>query len=142
MTTRAERTVEVDGTIEDVWAFISDPAKRANAISVVERFEILDEAQRHVRWYIKLPIPLISSSIGVDTEEVERDPPRYVRFVGDSHVLRVVGEHHLASTSNGVRLTSRFTVDGRLPGVEAFFKKNLDRELDNLEAALLGALET
>ncbi|MFB6255991.1 MAG: polyketide cyclase, partial [Haloplanus sp.] len=34
------------------------------------------------------------------------------------------------------RLHNEFVVDGRLPGVERFFKKRLDTELDNLESAL------
>ena len=33
-----------------------------------------------------------------------------------------------------------FTVDGRVPGVERFFKRNMDQELDNLEAAIAAEL--
>lgn len=142
MTTRAERTIEVDGPIEDVWAFIADSGKRANAISVVERFERLDEDGERVRWHIRLPIPLLSTTVAVDTEEIDHEPPNYVRFIGESSVLKVVGEHTLEGLDGRTRLTSRFTVDGRLPGVESFFKRNLDREFDNLESALIRALDT
>jgi carbon monoxide dehydrogenase subunit G len=50
--------------------------------------------------------------------------------------MRVLGEHELAPHDGGTRLTNRFTVDGKLPGVEKFFKRNLDEELDNLERAI------
>lgn len=140
MATRVERTIDVDAPIETVWDFIADPVARANAISVVDSFERRDGNDRAMRWYIKLPIPLLSSTVPVDTEEVERDPPRYVRFTGRSRVLEVVGEHELETRDSGTRLTSLFTVTGRLPGVESFFRHNLDRELDNLESALLEAI--
>ena len=50
--------------------------------------------------------------------------------------MRVVGEHELEEIENGTRLTNRFIVDGKLPGVERFFKRNMDAEFDNLEDAI------
>lgn len=50
--------------------------------------------------------------------------------------MRVVGEHDLEAVDGGTRLTNRFTVEGKVPGVERFFKRNLDAELDNLEQAI------
>lgn len=134
MTVRVERAVTVDAPIESVWEFIADAELRATPISVVEDFELLDDGQ--VRWYLSLPIPVIDRTVGVETEEVERDPPQFVEFVGRSKVLHVVGTHELEETDSGTRLTNRFVVDGRLPGVERFFKRNMDQEFDNLEAAL------
>ncbi|MFC7155318.1 CoxG family protein [Halomarina halobia] len=134
MTVRVERTFELDAAPDDVWAFISDPEKRARPISVVTDFETTGE--RTARWHVELPIPLVKRTIAVDTRETTVEPPRYVRFVGRSKVMRVVGEHELEPTEGGTRLTNRFVVDGRLPGVERFFKRNLDAELDNLEAAI------
>jgi hypothetical protein len=56
--------------------------------------------------------------------------------------MRVTGEHTIETTGESTcRLVNEFVVDGRLPGVERFFKKNLDRELDNLERALRRELE-
>ncbi|WP_254543783.1 CoxG family protein [Halomarina pelagica] len=134
MTVRVERTIELDAPPEDVWDFISDPEKRARPISVVTDFETTGE--RTATWYVELPIPLVKRTIAVETRETTVDPPRYVRFVGRSKVMRVVGEHELEPTDGGTRLTNRFVVDGKLPGVERFFKRNLDAELDNLEAAI------
>jgi len=134
MVVRVERVVDVPVPPEEVWEFISDPEKRARPISVVEDFELL-EGDRAV-WHLKLPTPLVNRTIRVETEDRTRDPPRYVEFVGDSKVMRVVGEHELEAYNGGTRLHNRFTVDGKFPGVERFFKRNMGKELDNLERAL------
>ncbi len=137
MTTKTTRTTTIQAPIESVWEFIADPAERANAISVVDRFERSSAASDVVTWHVRLPIPFVSSTIAVETRDLERDPPRYVRFRGRSKVFTVEGEHELESAEDGTtRLISRFTVDGKVPGVETFFRRNLDDELDNLERAL------
>lgn len=135
MTVRVERTFEFDAPREDVWAFIADPEKRARPISVVDEFEVTGE--RTARWHVRLPIPFVNRTIAVDTEDEEVDPPRYVRFVGRSKVFRVVGEHELVELEDGrTSLRNRFIVDGRVPGVERFFERNLDDELGNLREAI------
>jgi carbon monoxide dehydrogenase subunit G len=134
MTVRLQRTFEFDAPVDRVWEFIADPAKRASAISVVTDFEVHDD--RSATWHVSLPIPVIDTTVTVETEDEERDPPRYVRFVGRSRAMRVVGEHTIEEADGGCRLVNEFVVDGRLPGVERFFRRNLDRELDNLDAAL------
>ncbi|EJN60081.1 hypothetical protein HSB1_06840 [Halogranum salarium B-1] len=131
-----QRTFEFDADPERVWEFIADPAKRAEAISVVEEYEIDPHNERKAKWHIKLPIPLLNSTVGVETEDVTREEPRYVKFTGKSRALRVTGEHTIEEVAGGCKLHNEFVVDGRLPGVEKFFKRNLDRELDNLEDAL------
>jgi len=134
MVVRVERVVEVPAPREEVWAFISDPEKRARAISVVEDFELRDDGV--AVWYVKLPIPFVDRRVAFETEERQRDPPRYVEFTGSSKVAHIVGEHTLEETADGTRLTNRFVVDGKLPGVERFFRRNLGDEMDNLEAAI------
>lgn len=134
MTVRVERSFELAAPREDVWAFIADPQKRAEAISVVERFEPTGE--HAARWHVSLPIPFVNRTATIETEDTVRDPPEYVEFVGRSRVLHVRGEHDLEATEDGTRLTNRFTVEGKVPGVERFFERNLDDELDNLEAAI------
>ena len=120
---------------ERVWEFIGDPDQRARPISVVEEWEIHDDDR--ATWHISLPIPIIDRTIAVETEDVERREPEYVRFIGRSQVMRVQGEQELEPTEEGgTRVTNRFVVDGKLPGVERFFKRNLDGELQNLERAL------
>ena len=136
MTVRVERTFEFDVSPERVWEFIADPEKRARSISVVTDFELKDEDGQEAIWYVDLPIPLLDASTKVRTEDAKRDPPRYVKFIGRSKVMRVTGEHEVQATENGSRLINTFVVDGRLPGVERFFERNLDKELDNLEASL------
>ncbi len=139
MTVRVERTFEFDAPREDVWEFISDPEKRARPISVVDEFEVTGEGT--ARWHVRLPIPVIRRTIAVDTEDEEVDPPRFVRFVGRSKVFRVVGEHELTELGDGrTSLRNRFMVDGRVPGVERFFERNLDAELGNLEEAIAADL--
>lgn len=138
MTVRVERVVDVPAPREAVWAFISDPEKRARPISVVSDFELLDDGK--AVWHLELPIPVIDRTIRVETEDKERREPSYVEFVGKSKVMRVVGEHELEETEDGTRLTNRFIVDGKLPGVERFFKRNMDAEFDNLEDALYDEL--
>jgi len=133
MTVRTERTFEFEAPPERVWAFISDPAKRAEAISVAETWERDGE---ETIWHIRLPIPVIDRTIAVRTRDIELVENERVRFVGRSKVMTVEGTHELAPVDGGTRLSNRFVVDGKLPGVERFFRKNLDDELDNLETAL------
>jgi carbon monoxide dehydrogenase subunit G len=134
MTVRGERIFELPMAPEEGWTFIADPEKRARAVSVVDDFEKTGE--HTAIWHMKLPIPVVNRTIAVQTEEVAFDPPTYVKFVGRSKVLRVVGEHELEAIDGGTRLVTRFTVDGKLPGVERFFKRQMDDELGNLESAL------
>jgi carbon monoxide dehydrogenase subunit G len=139
MTVRVERTFEFDAPREDVWSFIADPEKRSRPISVVERFEVTGE--NTARWHVRLPLPVVNRTIAVDTEDVTVDPPRFVRFVGRSKVFRVVGEHELVELDGGrTSLENEFVVDGRVPGVERFFSRNLDEELENLKDAIAAEL--
>jgi hypothetical protein len=55
--------------------------------------------------------------------------------------MNVEGEHVLEAIEGGTRLTNRFRVEGRLPGVETYFKRKLDGELANLEAAVREELD-
>lgn len=139
MTVRVRRVFEFDAAPEDVWAFISNPAKRADAISVVQDYESHGDSGV---WHVRLPIPLLNSTIAVETRDVERDPPRYVKFTGRSRGLHVTGEHTVEATDGGSRLINEFVVEGKLPGVERFFERNLDDELTNLEDALRADLVT
>lgn len=136
MTVRVDRSFEVDATPERVWEFISDPENRARAISVVSEYTIDDEAGRAATWHVELPIPLVRRTITVETEDVTRAPPNEVAFVGRSKVMDVKGEHEITPTETGALLENQFVVDGKLPGVETFFKRNLDDELENLRRAL------
>ncbi|MDS0258998.1 SRPBCC family protein [Haloarcula sp. S1CR25-12] len=140
MTVRVERTMTVAASPERVWEFIGDPDQRARPISVVKDWEIHDDGR--ATWHISLPIPVVDRTIAVETEDVEIREPEYVRFIGRSKVMRVQGEQELELTDDGgTRVTNRFVVDGKLPGVERFFKRNLDEELQNLERALREYLE-
>lgn len=138
MAARIERVFEIAAPPEEVWAVIADPEKRARPISVVDTFETTGD--RTAVWNVSLPIPGLNRTIRVETEDVEIDAPSYVRFVGRSKAMDVRGEHALEAIDGGTRITNRFTVDGRLPGVERYFKRKLDDELANLEAAIRGEL--
>jgi carbon monoxide dehydrogenase subunit G len=134
MTVRVERAFELNVPPEKVWEFISDPASRARAISVVDSYEANGDGT--MTWQVRLPIPGINATVPVETEETRKDPPDQVEFIGRSSALRVTGKHTVESTTEGCRLHNEFVVDGRLPGVEGYFKRNLDEELDNLAEAL------
>jgi len=135
MVVRAERVVEISAPREQVWEFIDDPEKRARPISVVTDFELLDNGK--AIWHVALPLPLTDRTFRIETEDRKREPPEYVEFVGTSKAFRVIGEHELVETAEGTELHNTFTVEGRLPGVETFFKRNIDDELENLERAIL-----
>lgn len=139
MTVRVTRTFDLSVDPETLWEFIADPGKRASAISVVESYEVHDDAR--ATWNVSLPIPFVNRTVPVETEDVTVDPPRFVKFVGRSSALRVTGEHTVEPTETGAKLVNEFVVEGRIPGVESFFKQNLDRELDNLEARLRADLD-
>lgn len=136
MTVRVVRTIDLEAAPERVWAFLSDPTARAGAISVVDDFE---ERGDEVIWRVRLPVPFVDRTVSVRTHDVERDPPRYVKFVGRSSAFRVTGEHEIAPRDGGSRVENTFVVEGRLPGVERFFRRRLDDELDTLEASLRAA---
>ncbi len=142
MTVRVDRSFEVPASAERVWEFIADPSNRARAISVVEEYTVDDTDGRRVTWQVSLPIPLVRKTVTVNTEDVTRRPPEYVEFVGKSKVMDVTGEHEIVETDDGARLENHFVVDGKLPGVEKFFKRNLDSELRNLQRALERDLQT
>ena len=139
MTVRVEREIFVPAPPEQVWEFIADPDRRAEPISVIDEWEVHDDGS--ATWYLSLPIPVIDSRITVETRDVERRPPEYVRFTGKSRVMNVQGEHELEPADGGTTLTNRFVVEGRLPGVERFFKRNFNEELDRLDAALREDME-
>lgn len=139
MTARVERRFSVQGTVADVWEFIADPANRARAISVVEHFEQRGDT---TIWHIRLPIPFIRKTFPVKTRDVEREPPEFVRFKGTSSTFNVEGEHRIEGTDSGATINNVFVVEGRAPGVEGFFRRNLDGEITNLERALKSHLAT
>ncbi|MFT4946790.1 MAG: carbon monoxide dehydrogenase subunit G [Natronomonas sp.] len=140
MVVRAERVVTIPAPRERVWEFIDDPEKRARPISVVEDFELLENGK--AVWHVSLPIPLSDRTIRIETEDRNRDPPEYVEFVGTSKAFRVIGEHELTEADGVTELRNSFSVDGRVPGVERFFKKNIDAELENLELAIKQSIES
>lgn len=133
MTVRVQRSFEVSASPEQVWAFISDPEMRASAISVVDSY---DRDGDTTTWQVLLPIPVVRSTISVETQDVDVRPPTYVKFVGKSSVFDVTGEHEVEPSDDGSKVTNKFVVDGNVPGVEQFFKRNLDDELDGLRRAL------
>ncbi|MFB6150748.1 MAG: CoxG family protein [Haloarculaceae archaeon] len=138
MTVRVERSFELPIPRDEVWEFISDPDRRASAISVVVEHEVHDDGS--ATWQIALPIPVVNRTITVETEDERVRAPEYVRFAGRSKVMNVVGEHELTETETGTSVRNEFVVEGKVPGVERFFRRNLDDELDNLEAAMAADL--
>lgn len=138
MVVRAERVVLVSAPPADIWEFIADPERRATLISVVEDYEVKDDGK--VIWHLTLPIPLTDRTITIETEETHREEPTRVEFVGKSKAMKVVGEHILAEENGETRMTNRFTVDGKVPGVERYFNKRIDEEFDNLERELYSYL--
>jgi carbon monoxide dehydrogenase subunit G len=129
MTVEVERTFEVDAPIEDVWELLADETNRARSIEVVEEF---DTGGEETIWQIALPLPVTDRTISVRTWDIERDSPNYVEFVGRSKAMDVVGEHELTETETGCRVHNRFVVDGKLPGVERFFERRIDDEIENI----------
>lgn len=129
MSTIVERTYQVDASPAEIWELIADPALRAEAISVVDRFE---QDGEETIWHLKMPLRAIPGTIKVRTRDVERDPPRYVRFAGTSAIMDIAGEHEITETADGCEVTNRFRVDGKFPGVEHFFENNIDTEIENM----------
>lgn len=134
MTVRVERTVTIPAPRGAVWEFIADPEHRAGAISVVEDYEIRPDGT--AVWHLSLPIPFLDRTVAVETEDTVREPPERVEFEGRSRVMHVLGEHQLEERDGETVLTNRFVVEGRVPGVERFFKRRMEAEFDNLEAAI------
>ncbi|MFB6228038.1 MAG: SRPBCC family protein [Halobacteriales archaeon] len=133
MTVRVERTFAFDAPPERIWAFIADPEKRAEAITVADSWERNGD---ETIWHISLPIPLVDRTVAVRTRDIERVENKRVRFTGRSSVMTVEGTHEINRADSTTHLSNRFVVNGKLPGVERFFERNLDAELDNLERDL------
>lgn len=129
MTVTVERSFKIDAPIETVWDILSDDEKRAGAISVVNDFK--REGEEGI-WYLKIPVPLVNGTVAVRTRDLHRDPPKHVKFEGTSKIMRVTGEHKLSETDSGCLVENTFVVDGKVPGVERFFKKNFDKEINNI----------
>ena len=129
MTVEVERSFDVETSQGEVWDLLASNENRAGAIDVVARFE--DDGDETI-WYVTLPGPLSSRTMAVRTWDIERDPPRYVKFVGRSKAMDVTGEHELTEQETGCRVRNRFVVDGKIPGVERFFRRNIDDEIDNI----------
>jgi carbon monoxide dehydrogenase subunit G len=140
MTVRVERSFELPVEREAIWEFLADPGWRAGAISVVSDYT--DHGDGTATWHVDLPIPVVNRTAAVETEDERVRPPEYVRFVGRSRVMNVVGEHELSVVEDGTRVVNSFVVDGSLPGVEQFFRRHLDEELATLEARLASQFET
>ena len=138
MTVRVERAFFVDASPETVWAFLEDPANRARAISLVDSFETEGET---TIWQLKLPVPGVGQTLSVRTRPLDRQAPTFVSFEGRSSVFEVVGEHRIDETDQGSTVHNRFEVSGRVFGVETFFKRRFDDEIDNLERELNAFLE-
>lgn len=133
MTVRIERVFELPAPPERVWSFISDPANRARAISVVDEYAVEGEDGRSVTWEVRLPIPFVSKTVTVETRDQTREPPQFVEFTGRSRIMDVTGSHELTAHDDGCLLSNRFVVEGRVPGVERFFERNFDAEMENLK---------
>ena len=129
MVVEVERTYQVDAPCEEVWEALSDPDNRAQSISIVESYE--QRGDDYI-WQLSLPIPVVRGTMAVKTRDIERDPPRFVRFKGKSKVMHVTGEHELTPVENGCEARSTFIVDGKLPGIETFFERNVDEEIQNI----------
>jgi carbon monoxide dehydrogenase subunit G len=129
MVVEVERVVEVEADIDAVWEALADPERRARGISIVESYRV--EGEEFI-WEVALPLPMVRRTVSVRTRDAQREPPTFVRFVGTSKAFDVTGEHELEETDGGTRVRALFSVDGKLPGVETFFERNVDDELQNL----------
>ena len=129
MTVDVERSFEVGAPVDTVWELLSNERNRAEAIEIVKRFERDGD---ETIWHVQLPGPLRSRTMAVRTWDVERDEPHFVKFVGRSKLMDVSGEHELTESETGCLVRSRFVVDGKIPGVERFFRRNVDSEIENI----------
>lgn len=134
MTAEVERAAVVDVSVETVWDLLADPEQRAAAIGIVDSHELLGEsaAGDAIQWNVEIPIPMLEETIAVRTEETVKEPPHYVEYTGDSSVFSMTGVHELEEHEAGALVRNRFTVEGSLPGVESYFQRAIDEEIDNL----------
>ena len=129
MTVEVEQLFDVKTSQDEVWDLLASDENRARAIDVVDRFE---QDSDETIWHVKLPGPLSSRTMAVRTWDIQRTPPEYVKFVGRSRAMDVTGEHELTARETDCRVRNRFVVDGKLPGVERFFRRNIDDEIENI----------
>jgi carbon monoxide dehydrogenase subunit G len=141
MTVRVTREFDVGVDRETAWGILSDPAQRAESISVVAHYDVHDDEGTEATWHLQLPLPVVDRTVAVETRDLERRAPEYVKFEGRSKLLNVMGEHELTAIDGGTHVENRFTVESSLPGVESFFERNLDDELENIRTSFEGQSE-
>jgi len=136
---RVERSVEVAAPPREVWEFLADPKNRAEAVSVVERAEV--HGPETVTWFVEIPVPYLDRTMEIRTEDRVRDPPNRAEWVGRATGIYVEGEHVVTGDDDTTTVENWFAVESSIPGVEGYFERNLEAEMENLRAALLSAVE-
>lgn len=130
MALEVERETTFDHPADAVWALLSDQGERAEAVSFVDSSEVRGEDA--ATWRLKVPTPLTEGTFPMEIEDVETDPPRHLKFRGDSEPLDLLGELWLDRSGDGSRIRVRLRLEGNLPGVETFLRGTFDDELRHL----------
>ena len=140
MAREVRRVLAIDGSIDAVWNILSDPAVRAEAIGLVESYTV--ENDTTVTWHVRLPIPLVRSTVPVTTTDTTREPPELVEFTASSTAFKLRGRHRLETVDGQTHVENVFAIDGFVPGLERFFVRHLDQELKSLQTTLRRELAT
>jgi carbon monoxide dehydrogenase subunit G len=107
---RAELTIEIERTPEDVFAYLSDvsnlPSWQAGVKSAAERDGRIEESRL-----------LLGKELRTTLEIVEREEPRLFTLRALDGPVRFTVRHELEPTDAGTRLTA--TAEGDVPGFAA-----------------------
>ena len=131
---RAELTIEIERTPEDVFAYLSDvsnlPAWQTGVKSATQRDGRVEESRS-----------IFGRELNTTLEIVDREEPRLFTLRALDSPFQFTIRHELEPTDGGTRLT--VTAEGDVPGVAAGFlerraEKQFRRDFERLKQILEG----
>ncbi len=131
---------------DEVYAFLSDPAKFAPCLPSYESVEMLDDTHSIVKVMVGLSKIRGKATIKLDLET--QDPPNHAGYVGKGDVLQgafnMISSFDLEDTDDGgtlVKWKGEVKLFGRLISLaggllKPLAKKDINKMIDALQAAL------
>jgi carbon monoxide dehydrogenase subunit G len=113
---KVEGTKDFDAPAQLVWDVLNDPARMANLLPGVERFEVQDDR----RWSasVKVPLGMGGLKLNFKMEKIEERPIEYAKLSskgqGVGAIVSMETQFHL--TSEGERTSMRWEADVRVAG--------------------------
>lgn len=135
---RAERTVTINKPIEEVFAFLNDPAQESRWRPAVREYVVEGEMRHGARIRQKLAAGPFGMPVKADMDVVVYDAPNAVTYQVTTGPLRPRVSFVLTSVDAGTRVD--FSIDAPLSGLKNTLmgkraQKNVEAEAADLDTA-------